>query len=192
MLRSQVTGAKGQDDFSFRVVGARKDFLGLPGYFVVFKRVSRGNAFAVHDEEVLIEMDANIDFIEAMLPLFIDLVFKGEFDVGAADLPAVDEEERHFVRGEGLLADDVVQQRLALIVRLSAKPGLKGSYLSSVTMSTTDPVELGEIRLFMSLLLFQSCSPLVSLRQAVSWLVPSTANCPNCSTSFILAFCKDS
>ena len=98
------------------------DFFSFPGYFVVFKRVGRGDALTVHNQKLFVEVDTDVYVVEPFLPLFVDLVLEGEFDVAAADFSAVDEEERHFVWSERLFPDDVVDDGLRLVVAFCREP----------------------------------------------------------------------
>ena len=90
MFRRHVTRAESKDNLALAVVGPRNDFFGFPGDFIVFEWVCWGNAFTVHDKEVFVEVDADINLVEAVFPLLVDFIFESEFDVAAADLAAVD------------------------------------------------------------------------------------------------------
>lgn len=92
MLRGDVAGSKSQDNFSFRIVRKRQDFLSLPRYLVILQRISRRDTLAIHNHKLPIQIDTNVYIIQPMPPFLVDLILECKFYVAAADLTRVDEE----------------------------------------------------------------------------------------------------
>lgn len=100
MFGRDVGGSKSEYDFALGVVGVGEYLLGLPCDLVVFEGVGGGDALAVHDQKLFVEVYADVDVEEAVFPLFVEFVLEGELDVAGAHFAGVDEQQRHLVRSE--------------------------------------------------------------------------------------------
>lgn len=156
--RREVRGSEGQNDLPFRVGSLRYNLFGFPGDLVVFEGIGRRDALAIHDQELSVQVHADVDVVEAVLPLFIDFVFEGELHIAAAHFPVVDEEKGDLLTAEGLLPQDVVQHCLRPVSRLGLDSSSKAIYFKlPPSSSSTEPAALGDTLRLTYLGLFQNC-----------------------------------
>jgi len=87
---SYIGWSKSQDNFSFWVIWVGIDLFGLPCDLIVSKGISRRNTFAIHHQELFVEIYTYINIIKSMLPFIVDFVLESKFNAAAIDLASVD------------------------------------------------------------------------------------------------------
>jgi hypothetical protein len=56
-----------------------------------------------------------------MLPFLIYFVFEGKLYVAATNLPGVNKKKGYFIRGKGLLSNNIVNNRFRFVVTFCSK-----------------------------------------------------------------------